>query len=87
MQKNLYSVFDRKANVYSNPFTSINDQVATRMFAHACRDTASDVGMFPNDYSLHFVGVFDDESGQIDTIHPVQTIANGSQFVPTIEEK
>lgn len=67
MQKQLFSVYDSKAQVYGNPFTSINEQLAMRDFQQACRDTNSQLHHFPNDFALYLIGEFDDS---VMMIHP-----------------
>lgn len=67
MIKNIYSVFDKKAQLFCAPFCSINDDTATRDFSYAANDPTSDIGRYSIDYSLYFLGVFDDEKGYIST--------------------
>lgn len=67
MIKNIYSVFDKKAQVFCSPFVSINDQTAMRDFAFAANNPESDINRYSIDYSLYYLGAFDDESGYIST--------------------
>lgn len=63
MQKFFYSVYDSKAKVFSNPFTSVNHLTATRDFNRAANDPSSDISKFPEDYTLYEIGSFDDVLG------------------------
>lgn len=80
MQKFIFSVRDIAADVYSNPFTSSNQQTATRDFAHACMDPASALSKNPEDFQLYQLGSFDDELGVLEG-HQPKLVANATQFV------
>ncbi len=72
MIKQIYSVFDAKAQTYSNPFYSPNEQIAVRDFTRACRDPNLDLSKFPEDFSLQHLGSFNDENGQFSVnLNPV----------------
>jgi hypothetical protein len=60
---NYYSIFDQKAGAYMAPFAALNDAVAVRMLTATARLPDNHLGQFPEDYSLFFVGTFDDEEG------------------------
>jgi len=81
MQKYLYSVLDRKAHVFAAPFTSTNDQTAQRLFVRACNDPNNDLGMFPNDYALFQIGLFDDEDGRIEPKEIPRLIIDGRSVI------
>lgn len=66
MKKQIFSVFDKKARSYSNPFLSLNEGMAVRDFTAACRDPSLDLHKFPEDFTLHHLGSFDDEFGQFE---------------------
>lgn len=59
------SVYDSKAQVYSQPFFSANIATATRMFSAAVADPNTQLSKFPEDYSLHVLGEFDDATGTL----------------------
>lgn len=66
MKKNMYSIFDTKAKVYSDPFYTLNDSIARRMFENLVNDPQTDVFKHPNDFQLFLVGEYDDQTGKID---------------------
>lgn len=73
MIKLIYSVFDKVALVYGNPFISVSKGVAIRDFANASKDPASGINRNPLDFSLMDLGTFDDSTGII-TAHTQPTV-------------
>lgn len=71
MQLGIYAVFDRKAAVFARPFTSPNDAMAMRSYLAAKQDPSTELSKFPEDYSIHRLGSFDDETGAISSQTPV----------------
>lgn len=71
MNRPMYAVHDVKAGLYMVPFFSLNDAMAMRSFVAACRTESQDIGKFPLDFSLHRVGVFDEEKGIVEPEGPV----------------
>jgi hypothetical protein len=76
----LYSTFDVKSKLYSNVFPQPSDGVAIRSFASACEDTTTQLNKYAEDFSLHCLGSFNVETGEIMPSTP-QQIANASEFV------
>lgn len=65
MIKNVYSIYDSKANFFGNPFVSTNHATAIRTFAQACEDPNSELNRYSTDFSLHYIGHYDDSTGVI----------------------
>lgn len=67
----IYSIHDAAAGFFIAPFTAHNDALAKRMFIGSLGDS------FPHraDFTLHCLGVFDDQTGEI-TFEP-SLILNG----------
>lgn len=61
----LYSVFDSKACVYERPFCAHNDASAVRSFGDIAVDEQHPIGQHPEDYSLWWIGSFDDSNGVV----------------------
>ncbi len=61
----LYSIFDRVACVYADPFVSVNDATAARSFTLA--QSSPDTMLFasPQDYQLWYIGSLDNSSGEL----------------------
>lgn len=71
MNLGVYSVFDRKAAVFARPFVAPNDAMALRSYAAALQDPSTELHKFPEDFSLHRLGSFDDDTGQLVAQTPV----------------
>ncbi len=91
MIQNAYSIKDAKANAFSAPFFSINDQVAQRSFEQAKNDPNTTINQSPQDFSLYRLATFDDQSGEL---HPEKqpyylstaTTAPVKEETPTFEQ-
>lgn len=62
MKKEIYSVYDRKAQLYGTPFYASQEGIAIRSFSRAVNDPSLDMCLFPEDFTLYELGRFDDES-------------------------
>ena len=65
MNKKIYSIYDVKAEFYSTPWYSDNDETAQREFTRVVQDPQSAINAFPSDYSLFFIGEFYSDTGSI----------------------
>lgn len=65
MKKYIMSVYDTASLCHSTPFFVNRMEIAERDFKHACTDPASPISKCPGDYSLHCLGVFHDDTGEI----------------------
>lgn len=81
MKQRLYSVRDNKTGFLA-PISRINDAVAIRDFQTALQSAPPDSLYFthPGDFSLYFVGCFDDEAGQFDVVLPTHLADGVSSF-------
>lgn len=61
--QNAYSVYDLKAETFSQPIFCPTDESAIRLFSDACRDPETPVGRHPEDYCLYRVGVWNADNG------------------------
>lgn len=69
----LFSIFDRKANIYLAPFVARSETDAVRQVSASFRDPQmrdTPVGQHPEDFDLRFIGVFDDETGRVEGESP-----------------
>lgn len=60
MKHNAYVIFDSAAQIYNKPFYFVNDNVALRAAYDLRADTSTEVSTHPEDFSLWFIGSFDD---------------------------
>lgn len=75
-----YAILDVKAGAYGTPFFSVNDQVALRSFGNLANDKGTSIGMNPEDFHLHQIGVFDDQTGEF-APGQVQSLAMAASLV------
>lgn len=67
MKKVYYAVYDRKAELFSAPFLEVKDGTAIRAVQDVVINQSDHAfAKHPNDFSLHRIGVFDDETGVIE---------------------
>lgn len=63
----LYSVYDRVACIYADPFSSPNDATAARAFNMASSSPDSMLYASPQDYQLWYLGSYDNRTGDIES--------------------
>lgn len=66
MKVNMYSVFDRKANMFNHPFFAAHDVLASRTVYMREKVDSSSLSEFPDDFMLVKVGSFDPVTGDVD---------------------
>ena len=86
MKTNAYTVHDSCALTYGVPFFALSDALAQRSFKFLVEDPTSTVGRSPGDFSLYFIGVFDDSIGQLDAA-PLKLICRATDFPRYINEQ
>lgn len=65
-----YTIYDVKALQYHSPWFAVSDGAAIRSFSDMANDTNTTIGRHPRDYTLFFVGTYDDNNGLFTAIHP-----------------
>lgn len=83
MEHGIYSVFDKAAAAYLQPFFSLNDQTAIRAFSRSVTDGNQAFTASPEDYALCRLGRFDDLVGDLDSDGPIRTLITASAVVAT----
>lgn len=81
MIKSIYVVFDSKTKLFGMPFMSVNQGAAIRDFEYAANDRNNDIGRYPTDFGLYFLGTFCDETAKYETLDQVQHIVSAIQLV------
>lgn len=66
----LYSIRDRVAGVYADPFVSVNDATAARTFNLALSNSDTLRFTCPEDYQLWYLGSMDNYTGEILSCDP-----------------
>lgn len=70
MKTKMFSVYDSKMTLYGTPFFTPREAVAKRMFKDLVSDSNTTVSKNPEDFSLYYLGEFDDEFGTFDSVKP-----------------
>ena len=81
MKTNVYAIYDKKAETYSQPFLALNNSVACRM-VQASMDPVSLLTQFPHDYRLDKVAVYDDTFAKFLQVRGKVIIAEVSNLTP-----
>lgn len=61
----MYAVYDSAAGYYGQPFFCRSKSEAVRLFSDAVGDDKSPYHKHPGDFSLFFVGLWDDNTGVV----------------------
>lgn len=59
----MFAIRDVKAEGYNTPFFQPTFGLAERAFKDACQDEKTTLAKHPEDYSLYYLGEFDQTSG------------------------
>lgn len=66
MKTRIYTIYDCKTEAYDKPFYSLGDGEAFRMLYRTILKGENNFADYPEDYTLFWIGVYDDETGSID---------------------
>lgn len=80
MISKMYLIWDAKTEAFLCPFFQPNDATAKRMFSDCVNDPAHQFSRHPEDYSLHFAGEFNDNTGDFGLQNPISLIGYASVF-------
>lgn len=81
MTKIVFSVFDSKTVLYSPPMLAHSRGEAVRLFLEAASDPRSMLAKHPDDFSVHELATFDDNSGKFENL-PIYNIGTVSSLQP-----
>lgn len=65
MVKEIFAIFDLKAQAFLTPFFSENVNTAMRSLESTANSPESFLGMYPNDYEVYRLGEFHVDNGTI----------------------
>ena len=86
MNVTMFSVFDSKAGVYTQPFFAPTVGVAIRSLQSLMLDHSHTFYTHPEDYTLYRLGEFDDNVGDIAATNP-EAIANMVQIKSSFSQE
>lgn len=71
-----YVLFDSVAEIFLRPFTATTDADAIRVFTSWVNDPEkkTNVAIYPQHYTLFYVGTFDDKTALFETVTPKELI-------------
>jgi hypothetical protein len=76
----LFSIYDGAAKCFLTPFSMRSQGEAIRAFGDSVGDSSQMISKHPEDFTLWFLGVFDEETGDFNTGAP-ERISKGLDFV------
>lgn len=59
MKLNAYSIRDIKTDIFAAPWFVPSDGIALRLMRELVQDKRSDLGKYPEDFTLHYIGTYD----------------------------
>ena len=65
MKHGIFSIHDSKTGAFMTPFTNFNNATALRTFSDAIKQPDTNLHNHPEDYSLHRIGTFEDDTGTV----------------------
>lgn len=77
----MFSIYDVKAKAYLPPFSLPKEQMAVREFSDCVNNEKHQFGKHPEDYSLHQIGTFDDETSLLLNNENSKILYTGLQLV------
>jgi hypothetical protein len=76
MTQHMFAVYDSKAQAFTAPFPANTFGIAERMFADLVNTEGHQFNRHPGDYSLHKIGTFESETGELKAV-PTEQLASG----------
>lgn len=70
MKKQIFCIYDSKAQAYAQPFFLPNEQVAIRSVQELSNDPTHEFYKHAEDYSLYHIGTYSEEQGKLEPIDP-----------------
>lgn len=64
MVQKVFSIHDSKADAFMSPWVVQTQGLAIRQFTLIAMDANSQIGKFPKEFSLHWLGEYNDATGQ-----------------------
>lgn len=80
----IFGVIDVKASGFKSQFFHASNGSAMRDFYDACKDPKTSLSLHPEDYHLYYLADFDNESGQIVPVSPIQFLAAGNDMANSL---
>lgn len=79
----IFAINDHVGGFFGTPFFFINAHLATRALADIVNDLNTEIGRHPRDYSLFFLGTFDNEAGRMNILDIPQQVCTAYSLLPS----
>lgn len=79
MRQCVFTIFDDKAKAFLPPFYMPLKPMALRTFTNCVNDPTHAFCANPEDYTLFYLGIFDNESGRLELLETHEVVCNGVQ--------
>lgn len=79
-----FTVYDGKAKTFSSPFFMITVGMALRGFEDLVNDPKTVPSRHPEDFVLYECGTFDDQTGLMEYITPLNLVATATEYKKVI---
>lgn len=83
----IFSVRDTKAGQFMTPWFSKSLAQAQRSFIQMSNNKESIINQFPADFAMFYMGEFDDESGEINTIINGEHVMSAQSAISITQEE
>jgi len=83
----IFCIFDSKAQVFNTPFYMKHQADAVRACIEVGSDPSTTPGKYPEDFSLFYLGTFDDSTGRHELTLPASLGVVASFLRPTNNHK
>lgn len=80
-----FAIYDEKSEAYMQPFPNQTKGSAIRSFGDTVADEKSSLHVHPEDYSLVYLGKYDDHTGKYEQPEVPEVIAKAKDFVEVKE--
>jgi hypothetical protein len=87
MLQKLFSIYDSKAESFSNPVYLNSTGLAVRTFSDSVQDPESPFHQHPADYTLFELGTYEDTNAKFDLLSTPKSLFVAIEFItPTLKE-
>lgn len=79
--KNIYCIYDSKAEAYMSPWFVDKDGQALREFQDAVQNRDTPFNKHPEDYTLFKIGTYDQNTGKLSSLDTPVSMGVGIEYV------
>lgn len=82
----ILSIYDKATRCYMRPFFCVTLSHGTRLFSDLLTEPNHEVSRHPEDYSLFYIGEWDDQTGSIVSV-PAEHICNAHELAARVRDE